>query len=548
LSDGFDYTASDGALTADSTLTISVFGTNDAPVAVDSNAVVNEAALDTHLLPDGFDLAVGTVNGSNPNSSAETVKGQLAATDPNGDALTYTAGTFSGTYGLIHIYDDGSYTYTLTKPYHTTPDANDGITTIDNAETFHYTVTDTHGSSSQGHITIDIVDDVPVFTHIDSGIMANEAGLLTGTHDINFGADGESAINLTAMTSLSGLNYSSAIHNADGSTTITAGTGTDASGNPITDGFFALTVNPDGTYDFNLIEARPTTDHTVVFPEIQGGAGVPFLTIGTGADAITFTGIGGDTIKPTSAGFGVNDGNLNYGDEWSISFSGNAIDSVTYDIKQQGSKPLTMHWTTDAGDSGDESYSANGTFTIDPTHDFHTIYFSVEEGSNAKVDSFSYSQNLLPESQNLQFGVSAIDGDGDISAPHTLNIELLGGDHIVGGAGDDILTGTLGDDLMTGGAGADIFKTGIGNDHITDYSITQGDKVDITAVLNTVDPTDTSHLGFNTDVNGHAVLDIYDSGTDHSAAHLVGSVTFDNITTATDLNSLLGQVDIDHTT
>jgi len=46
--------------------------------------------------------------------------------------------------------------------------------------------------------------------------------------------------------------------------------------------------------------------------------------------------------------------------------------------------------------------------------------------------------------------------------------------------------------------------------------------------------------------DGKAVLEVYNSSTDHSAGNLVGSVTFDSITDATNLDSLLGKVDIDH--
>jgi Ca2+-binding RTX toxin-like protein len=119
-------------------------------------------------------------------------------------------------------------------------------------------------------------------------------------------------------------------------------------------------------------------------------------------------------------------------------------------------------------------------------------------------------------------------------------------DSIVGRGGNDILTGGAGDDTLTGGAGVDTFKTGEGNDNITDYSKASGDKVDISAVLNTAE-TDHSYLGFHNNPDGKAVLEVYNSPTEHSIEHLVGSVTFDNITDATNLDSLLGKVDIDHT-
>ncbi|HRS97300.1 MAG TPA: type I secretion C-terminal target domain-containing protein, partial [Smithella sp.] len=112
---------------------------------------------------------------------------------------------------------------------------------------------------------------------------------------------------------------------------------------------------------------------------------------------------------------------------------------------------------------------------------------------------------------------------------------------LVGTAANEVLQGGDGNDTLTGGAGADIFKVGQGNDHITDYKLTDGDKVDITSVLNSAEE-DHSRLGFHTD-GGKAVLEIYD---DNAHTNLLGSVTFDNITDAVDLNSLLGKIDLDH--
>jgi Ca2+-binding RTX toxin-like protein len=131
----------------------------------------------------------------------------------------------------------------------------------------------------------------------------------------------------------------------------------------------------------------------------------------------------------------------------------------------------------------------------------------------------------------------------DILTGHSVNANYLDG-----GAGNDILVGGAGNDNLTGGAGADIFKTGVGNDHIMDFNLADGDKVDISAVLNTVE-TDHSRLDVHTDVDtGKAVLDIYDASGTHTSDHIVASVTFDNINGVSDLttlNNLLG--DIDHT-
>ena len=78
-----------------------------------------------------------------------------------------------------------------------------------------------------------------------------------------------------------------------------------------------------------------------------------------------------------------------------------------------------------------------------------------------------------------------------------------------------------------------------------DYDEDEGDKVDISDVLDTAEG-DTSRLDVVDNGEGKAQLAIYDN-----AAHdnVIGSVTFDNIDfhAGDTLDSLLGQIDLDHT-
>ena len=93
---------------------------------------VYEKALDTNPLPDGSDLAVGTVTGSLPGSALETDASNTLTDNVTGGFGTNTYALVSsatGLYGTIQINSNGSYVYTLTKPFDTSPDANDGANT-----------------------------------------------------------------------------------------------------------------------------------------------------------------------------------------------------------------------------------------------------------------------------------------------------------------------------------------------------------------------------------------------------------------------------------
>ena len=195
--DVFVYTIKDGdGDTSTTTLTINL--TDSGIVAPnDSDVTVNENALDTTALPDGSDLAVGTVTGSLPGSAAETD----ATNQLNGSGgtapLTYALvsggnAATAGTFGTIQVNADGSYVYTLTKPFDTSPDADNGANT-EVAESFQYRVTDANGNSATGTITVNIVDDVPT-AHADTnsvveGAIVTGNVLTDGTADV-FGADG----------------------------------------------------------------------------------------------------------------------------------------------------------------------------------------------------------------------------------------------------------------------------------------------------------------------------------------------------------------------
>jgi VCBS repeat-containing protein len=186
--DTFTYTLRDGD-GDQSTTTITIDVHNSCLQAVSDNDVtVFEKALD--FTKDGQDLSGGYATGSEPGNTGETASGTLVGSVTGGSgALTYSlVGSAQGNFGLIQLNPDGTYTYTLTNPAHTTPQANDGPNTV--TETFTYHATDSLGNVATSTIVVNIVDDVPKANADVASV--GEGGVITGNvlaNDVG-GADG----------------------------------------------------------------------------------------------------------------------------------------------------------------------------------------------------------------------------------------------------------------------------------------------------------------------------------------------------------------------
>ena len=229
--DVFVYTIKDG----DGDLSTTTLTINLADVTIvapaDSDVTVYESALDMAIA--GSDLAAGTITGSlGTNSALETdATNQLNATGGFG-GLTYALvsggnAATAGTYGTIKVNTDGSYIYTLTKSFDTSPDADNGAN-IEGAESFQYKVTDANGNTATGTIKVNIVDDVPTASNEVSQNVA-EGATVTGVLDFVGGADG------ATVTQINGTNL---IFGGDGfSQVIDIGAG-------------LIKVKADGSYSF----------------------------------------------------------------------------------------------------------------------------------------------------------------------------------------------------------------------------------------------------------------------------------------------------------
>ncbi len=133
-----DNHSSGNAMNASSTLTITVTGSNDSPVATDNTAAVQE---DTTLTDAGNVISDDDGNGvdSDVDNAMLTVTDIGGTADPNVDV--------AGTYGSLDWDTDGSYTYTLNNAAANVQSLAQGQTVTD---TFTYTVNDSAVTPASG--------------------------------------------------------------------------------------------------------------------------------------------------------------------------------------------------------------------------------------------------------------------------------------------------------------------------------------------------------------------------------------------------------------
>ncbi|MCH1924277.1 retention module-containing protein, partial [Shewanella sp. C32] len=225
----FTYTATDGTESLTSTLTITITGTNDAPVLQPDVGAVDEDATLTVAAAQGV-----LSNDTDVDGDALSVTGILSGTTGTATAVVDGAATvITNDYGTLTINSDGSYSFAATGA------ASQALATGVTAQTvFTYTATDgTESLTSTLTITITGTNDAPVLSP-DVGAVDEDAtltvtaaqGVLSNDTDV----DGD-ALSVTGI--LSG-------------TTGTATAVVDGAATVITNNYGTLTINSDGSYSF----------------------------------------------------------------------------------------------------------------------------------------------------------------------------------------------------------------------------------------------------------------------------------------------------------
>lgn len=121
-----------------------------------------------------------------------------------------------------------------------------------------------------------------------------------------------------------------------------------------------------------------------------------------------------------------------------------------------------------------------GTDTVSYSESDGRVNINLASGVGARGYAQGDTYNGI---ENVTGGAGADALFGDAFANALLG--LGGNDYISGGVGDDILSGGAGNDYVLGGAGRDtfVFDSFIGVDTLLDFNLSQGDRLDISALL-----------------------------------------------------------------
>ena len=199
--DSFTYTVSDGNGGTDTaTLIITVTGTNNAPVATNDTASVNEDATVTVS-----DAANGVIQNNDTDADGDDTVSSLEITQiavTGGSNSSVTSGTnqsngtsVTGTYGTLVIGADGTYTYVADQS------AADDLATGETAtDSFTYTVSDGNGGTDTATIVITVTGTNDAPTAADKTIYINE-----NNTDSTHGA--RTSLNITYRFSDSGSEF-----------------------------------------------------------------------------------------------------------------------------------------------------------------------------------------------------------------------------------------------------------------------------------------------------------------------------------------------------
>ncbi len=520
--DSFNYTVADShGAASTATVTVTVTGVNDAPVAAADSVAVNENATTANLVP------------------------LLLANDTDvdtGDTRSITAVNTTGTVGAVAF---NAATQSLT--YSANAAAQDALAAGQTAtDSFSYTVADSQGATSSATVTVTVtgVNDAPVLVTpvADQSATENQAFSFqvpaSAFSDVDTGDTLAYSATLASGAALPAWlafdaatrTFSGAPGQADVGTVGVKVVATDSQGASALD-LFDISIAPGfvGTSGDDNLVGTANADTMLGLggnDTLNGGAGADIMIGGTGNDTYVVdnagdvvtenAGEGSDTVQSSTAyTLGSNVENLTLTGTTAINGTGNTLDNAL--TGNSANNTLTGGAGNDTldGGAGDDTMvggTGNDTYVVNVATDVVTE--NANEGTDTVQSSVSYTLGANVENLILT-GTTAINGTGNaldnaltgngaanvlaggagndtyiVSTGDTVteaanagtdtvmsdvtwtlgaNLEnlVLTGTGAINGTGNGLansITGNSGDNTLSGGTGADTLVGGLGND------------------------------------------------------------------------------------
>ena len=384
------------------------------PAAIEttgSEALVNEAGLP------GI--------GSNAASNSEIFNGSITSSGGTGPYIYTLNSPATGSHGTLVLNADGTYTYTLTSPFDTTPDsATTAAQTEQDKDSFNYTVTDAHGNTATGTILVDIIDDVPT-AHADTdatavgqftaetGNVITAVGTTSPVSGVDvLGADGAAVSGVAAGNT-----------NADLDNAATLNT-------PIQGAFGKLTLAADGSYSYTrdagtaggaddvftytLKDGDGDLSHTTLTISVGDSTPSDVIPAPGGATTTVFEqGLPARGAEPAGSGE-IADGNPTNNSDPSETVSG----TIAF-TSPDGVSVISLGGLVLTGAPQTLADGTTGTLTAS---------FSYDATTDAGVISYSYTlidNTLVDPSSSSSFAVVVTDADGDSAPAGNLVISII---------------------------------------------------------------------------------------------------------------------------
>ncbi|WP_298943670.1 VCBS domain-containing protein, partial [uncultured Psychromonas sp.] len=283
----------------------------------------------------------------------------------------------------------------------------------------------------------------------------------------------------------------------------------------ITEGLHSIEIiywDQGGDYELVLDMSLPLGENIWIAENLSSSDGTLGTEINTAVilDLLandTGEGISINSIsQPENGTVSITDGSVTYTPD--ADYTG--IDSFTYNIIDENgniSNTATAYVTvTHSAESGlidadtVDDTTAPTDETVEPVDEVDTVSSEDQvllgdgnantiNGGTGNDTIYGYSSNDTLSGGAGNDQIFGGDNDDTISGDSD-NDELYGeggADTLDGGLGDDILTGGIGTDILTGGDGADTFiwtdSDTYGSDSITDFNVEEGDKLDLSDLL-----------------------------------------------------------------